>query len=104
MATLTYITTFEKPSLDSCIYMYTELCSIACSEREIGGNICTTSPPACMEGAILLMNRVSISQREGRVEVCMNNKYTSVCNLFFDEMEAQVVCDQLGFPSPATSK
>ncbi len=80
------------------------LSSITCSEREIGGNICTTSPPACMEGAILLMNGVSISPREGRVEVCTDNEYRSVCNLFFDEMEAQVVCGQLGFSSPATGK
>ena len=41
-----------------------------------------------MEGATSL---------EGRVEICQSNAYGTVCDDFFDELEAKVVCGQLGY-------
>ena len=38
-----------------------------------------------------------MSSQEGRVEICRNNTYSTVCDDFWDELEAGVVCNQLGY-------
>lgn len=52
----------------------------------------------CNEGAIRLVQ--GTTPREGRVEVCMNNVWGTVCDNGWDRFDARVVCRQLGF-SPA---
>ena len=37
------------------------------------------------------------SPLEGRVEICQNNNYSTVCDDFWDELEARVVCRQLNY-------
>ena len=32
------------------------------------------------------------------MEVCYNNVYGTVCDDFWDELEARVVCEQIGYP------
>ena len=54
-----------------------------------------TSTAACRDGIIRL--RGGRRYREGRVEVCRNQKWGRVCDDGWDERDSVVVCRQLGF-------
>lgn len=49
----------------------------------------------CTSGAVRLMDGPSLS--EGRVEVCVNNVWGTICDAGWDTMDGNVVCKQLGF-------
>ena len=50
-----------------------------------------------MDGAVRLAN--GSGSNEGRVEFCYSVEYGTVCDDFWDELEARVVCRQLGYMS-----
>ena len=50
---------------------------------------------ACIDGQVRLMNGTQLSINEGRVEICYNNTYGTVCDDFFDESAASVVCGEM---------
>ena len=58
--------------------------------------MCFLSLTACTNGDIRLMNGTEPSVREGRVEICYNNVYGTVCDDRWDTVDARVVCQQLG--------
>ena len=56
------------------------------SELEIEPGICT-------DGELRLMNGTEL---EGRLDICINNAWGTVCSNKFDSSDARVACRRLG--------
>ena len=50
---------------------------------------------ACVEGNMRLVHGLSSSN--GRLEVCVNQRWNTVCSRDFGPQEASYVCQHLGF-------
>ena len=52
----------------------------------------------CSDGELRLVggsDNVQTGTREGRVEICINNAWGTICNNLFRKQDAGVVCEQL---------
>ena len=54
----------------------------------------------CVAGEVRLQGGTHISN--GRVEICRNGIWSSVCSLSWDYTEAGVLCTQLGYGTEGT--
>ena len=69
-----------------------------CRHTEDVGIVCQDSNSTCTHGDVRLVNGTGGREHEGRVEICLNNHWGTVCGDMWDSGEAKVVCNQLGFP------
>ena len=54
-------------------------------------------PLGCTTGVVRLVG--SSYTNRGRVEICVNNTWETVCDDDFDSSDARAVCRQLGYSS-----
>ena len=62
-----------------------------------------TTPGGCSHGDIQLASRTDDSVQlfsEGRLEMCVNNVWSTVCGTAFSAFDGHVACVQLGFVDP----
>lgn len=52
----------------------------------------------CVHGDLRLINNGVPQLDEGRLEVCVNNVWGTVCGNGFDVLDANVACKMAGFP------
>ena len=52
----------------------------------------------CEDFDIRLVNGSTVDPLEGRVEVCINNAWGTVCDTGFSASDGEVICRQLGHP------
>ena len=76
-----------------CIYMYIDLVFIKQITMSI---IAMTSAAVCPSGGIRLVGN-SATNNKGTVELCLNNTWGTICDHNWDDTDASVVCNQLGY-------
>jgi hypothetical protein len=62
-----------------------------------GQEYVSTGTSLCNNGEIRLFDGENFNQRKGRVEMCYNGVWGTVCADGWDEIATNIVCTQLGY-------
>ena len=57
----------------------------------------TLGSEQCQDGSIRLVD--GVIEQEGRVEVCLDGVWGSICDDGWDTTDGHVVCEQMGYPN-----
>ena len=69
--------------------------------RSVYSTIIIITCTGCVEGDVRLVE--GATRLEGRVEICKNNLWGTVCHTYWDKPDARVVCRQLGLSVAGTT-
>ncbi len=87
--------TGEESSLSLC--PADPLAAHNCGHNEDAAVFCQTGVTMCEEGSIRLADGPDGIEYEGRLEICINNHWGTVCDDSYNVQEATVACRVLGF-------
>ena len=69
----------------------------------MGDNLCTHHiTEICEDGDLRLIGRPTSTEYEGRVELCYGEEWGTICDDFWGDTDANVVCRQLGYSDTGT--
>ena len=78
--------------------MYIEFVAITFFHIFLYSTAISTAPGNCSDGELRLegsSDDMQTKTREGRVEICINNAWGTICDTLFGSKEAEVACRQL---------
>ena len=91
----------SEMSLLECPFIYLSPAISTPNDAALVCQALSTELSNCTSGDIRLVN--GTNELEGRLEICVNNVWGTVCSQGFTADDAEVVCDQLGFRSNGKS-